>query len=304
MKYFLNTTKLFIVALLLVSCGSNSDKTNNLSEKVEEAILELHPQNDAKFEADATKKVQQLVSENNYTSFDNLQSQKLDKIEENSEVLVDVSTPAKMNGNQIYTHLKERTLLIGASYLCDLCPNIHLKNASGYVINEDGVIATNYHVIEVKKGVNISGLFATDHEGNVYPVTKILAASQSNDLAILQVNTNGKKLKVLPFAEEELIGSDIYVMGKPFSNNFFMTKGIVSRKYISERDDEVKIAITAEFAQGSSGGPVVNENGQLIGMVSGTIMNYSNGSKEHGDLQLVIKEVIPVSVLNTYVKRN
>jgi len=303
MKNSLKTTFLFVIILVLISCSNKTNKSNSVSQNSEKAITELHPQHSSKFIADATKKVQQLISENNYTSFNNLQSQKLDRIEENSEVLVDVSTPAKMNGNQMYSYLKERTLLVGGSYLCNHCPNIHLNNASGFVISEDGVIATNYHVIEVKENMDISGLFATDHEGNVYPITKILAASQSNDLAILQVNTGGKKLKALPLAEEELMGSDIYLMGNPFSNTFLMTKGIIGRKFISERDGEVKIAVTAEFGPGASGGPIVNENGQIVGMVSAIEMKFANGSPQ-GGVQMILKEAIPVSVLNKYVKRN
>ena len=303
MKYLFKITLLFVVTLVIVSCSNHTDKKNTDSQNNEKAIFELHPQFSSKFNVDATKKVEQLVRENKHTPFENLQFQKLDRIEENSEVLVDVSTPAKMNGNQIYTYLKQRTMLVGSSYLCDRCPNIHLNNASGFVISEDGVIATNYHVIEVKDSFETSGLFATDHKGNVYPVIKILAASQSNDLAILQVDTNGKKLKVLPFAEQELMGSDIYLMGNSFNNIFMMTKGIIGRTYLSERDGQAKIAVTAEFGQGASGGPIVNENGQIIGMVSATTVHYTNGSKEYGDLQFISREAIPVSVLNNYVNR-
>jgi len=299
-----------LLFLALASCneGENQSEKGLVNEVKKESatiapIVEKQPQT-SKFIENVTHKAQQLIVNRQYTPFRTLQSQKMDRMEENSEVSIDTSTPSKMNGNQMYYYLKERTLLIGASYLCDRCPNVHLSNATGYVINEDGVIATNYHVIDVKQGIDISGIFAADSEGNVYPVTKILAASQSNDLAILQVDTNGKKLETIPFAEEELIGETIYLMGHPFSKSFFMSKGIIGRKYISDLDDEVKIAITAEFGQGASGGPVVNENGQLVGMVSGTHMEYTYGSKEHGDLQMIIKEAIPVSVLNNYVTRN
>ena len=303
MKHILKFT-FFFVTLFLFSCSNNSGKGNSVTNNLSEQLLEQHPQHSSKFISDATKKVQQLINENKYTPFDVLQSQKLDKIEENSEVLVDVSTPNKMNGNQIYSYLKERTLLVGTSYLCNRCPNIHLNNASGFVIHEDGVIATNYHVIEVKEGMNVSGLFATDHEGNVFPVVKVLAASQSNDLAILQVDTGGKKIKALPFAEEELMGSDIYLMGNPFGNTFLMTKGIIGRKFISERDGELKIAVTTEFGPGASGGPIVNTNGQIIGMVSAIEMKFANNHSRQGGVQMILKEAIPVSVLNKYVKGN
>ncbi|MGY0408264.1 MAG: S1 family peptidase [Polaribacter sp.] len=243
--------------------------------------------------------MQDLIVHNNYTPFLVLQQQKLNKIEENSEVLVDQSMPEKMNGNQLYYYLKERTMYIGKSYLRD--GNINLMGASGYVINKEGVIVTNYHVIEVKDEVDISGIFASDSAGNVYPVTQILAASQINDLAILKIDTKSKKIKNIPFAGNELMGEDIYMMGHPYNNLFFMSKGIISRKYISDRDDGVKIAVTSEFGQGASGGPIVNQNGQLVAMVS-AVRPHLAGYGNKGPTLMVSREAIPVSVIKDYVK--
>lgn len=302
-KYYL---LVIFFAVLTIGCKNNGKEkqTEHDSNPQSEGIKETHVEKSSTFVDEATKETQKLISENRYTPFDVLQKQKLDRIEENSEVLVEISKPVKKTGNELYYHLKERTMLIGSSYLCERCPNVHLNTASGFIIHEDGVMVTNYHVIEVKEGLDISAIFAIDYEGNAYPVSKILAASQSNDLAILQLDTNGKKLKTLPVAETELMGEDVYMMGHPFGNTFFMSKGIIAKKYINERDGEPRMAITAEFGQGASGGPVVNEYGQVAGIVSATYMHYTNGSKQHGDLQLVVKEAIPVSVLNNYVKRN
>lgn len=298
-----NYSIVLLLAFVFLGCKQNNqEKQAGIEKSSVEAIKEVTVQKSSTYIENITKKVQSLVGKNDFTPFDELQMQKLDRIEENSEVLVDVSIPSKKNGNQIYYHLKESTLFIGSSYLCDKCPNIHLNNASGFVIHEDGVIVTNYHVIEVNDNINISGIFAADSEGNVYSVSKILAASQSNDLAILQLDTKGKKLKALPIAEEELMGETVYMMGHPYSNLFFMSKGIASRKYISERDNEIKIAVTAEFGQGASGGPIVNEHGQLVAMVAG--VHPHNAAGNGSPTLLVTREAIPVSILNKYLKRN
>lgn len=293
----------FITVLILLTtmaCQENKSPVN-----LKKGALPKHvnqAQESSKFVNQFTSKAQDLISKNKHTSFQTLQSQKLDRIEENSNVIVSSASGAKMNGNEIYNYLKERTVIIGSSYYCNQCPNLHLTNATGFVIHEDGIILTNYHVIEVRKGLDVSAVFVSDNKGKVYPVEKILAASESNDLAIIQVDTKGEKLKANVFAEEEMMGEDVYMMGHPFGHSYFMSKGIIARKYISELDNETKIAITAEFGQGASGGPIVNELGQIVAMVSGTHMKYTNGSKQHGDLQLLIKEAIPVSVLRDYVK--
>jgi len=295
---FLFKTIVIVCSLAVISCQTESEG----GQKNNEVISTPMAQKESQFVNSITKEVSKIIGSQQYTTFSDLQMQKLDRIEENSEVVLTASESSKLTGNQLYYNLKERTMLIGSSYLCDRCPNIHLNNATGFVVHEDGIIVTNYHVIEVKEGVDISGVFATDAEGNVYPVTKILSASQSNDLAVLKIDTKGKKLKYLPLAKEELIGEDVYMMGHPFSNYFFMSKGIVSKEYISERSGETRMAITAEFGQGASGGPVVNQFGEIVGVVSATYMNYTNGSKSKGDLQLVVKEAIPVSVLHQYFK--
>lgn len=297
--------KLFAVCcfgfLLFFNCKEGVEVKNKESQPVANRndIVETKPIHDSKLISNSTKKVQELILKNDFTPFLVLQQQKLDRIEENSEVVVDELIPDAMTGNQLYHYLKERTMYIGSSYLCERCPNIHLMNASGYVINEEGVIATNYHVIEVKDDVNISGIFATDYEGNVYPVTQILAASQANDLAILKIDTKGKKVKHIPFAKTELIGEDIFMMGHPYNNLYFMSKGIIARKYISERDDETKVAVTCEFGQGASGGPIVNTNGQLVAMVSGVHPHHASGN--HGPTLMVTREAVPVSVIKNYV---
>jgi len=291
-----------LLVLILIGCQDNK-KTGgashaNLNNKTEE---NNHLQHSSVFINRFTEKVQNLISENRHTSFDELQSQKLDRIEENSDVSVSTFAGEKMNGNQIYNHLKERSVVIGSAYYYQQNPTLQLGNASGFVIHEDGIICTNYHVIEVKKNVDVIGVFVSDAVGNVYAVVAVLAASQSNDLAILKVDTKGKKIPALALAEEEMMGEDIYMMGHPFGHTYFMSKGIVGRKYVSELDSENKIAITAEFGQGASGGPIVNDCGQIVAMVSGTHMKYTNGSKEYGDLQMIIKEAIPVSVVWNYV---
>ncbi|UMB52505.1 serine protease [Lutibacter sp. A64] len=294
---------ILLLILITFSCKNNNQKHQNKTSEIAttEVIKEVNVLKSSTYITNVTKKVQNLIGENNFTHFNQLQMQKLDRIEENSEVIVNTSTPILKNGNQMYYHLKESTLYIGSSYLCDRCPEIHLNNASGFVIHEEGVIVTNYHVIEVKDNINVSAIFAADSNGNVYPVSKILAASQSNDLAILQLDTKGTKLKALPMAEEESMGETIYMMGHPYNNLFFMTKGIVSRKYLSERDSEVKIAVTTEFGQGASGGPIVNEHGQVVAMVAG--VQPHNASGNQGPTLMVSREAIPVSVLNKYIRK-
>jgi S1-C subfamily serine protease len=300
-----NTYVLALLAFIFWGCGLNNNKVVNATNPaIKKGILELHPRNDMQFIIAAEKKTHQLILENRHTPYSELQKQKEDRMEKNSEVLISTSKPEKMNGNQMYFYLKERTMLVAMAYKCTKCPNTHLVPASGYIISEDGVVVTNWHLFEPMEGMKMEGVFAVNSEGKVYPVTKVLSASKTNDIAILQLDTNGEKLKSLPFAEDELVGQDIYMMGHPAERTYTMTKGIITRKYIDEFDKEPRIGVTADFAQGASGGPIVNDNGQLAGMVRATFSLYTgDGTKENGEIQMVVKQVIPVSVIHKYVKQ-
>jgi S1-C subfamily serine protease len=296
----------FLSLFVFISCSENNKKDNKRDQipvvknttKHNSVILEDKPQHSSQFINNFTAKVSGLISTNEFVSFSKLQQQKLKNIEEKSNVKVSRIKPKKMSGNELYFYLKERNLVVGAAYKGQF-ESIYLSLASAYVISEDGTIATNYHVIDVREDMSIIAIFVSDKDGNIYPVTEVLSSSQANDLAILKIDTKGKKLKALPFAKEELMGEDIYMMGHPFNNTYFMSKGIIARKYISERDMEARIGVTVDYGQGASGGSIVNQNGQLVAMVSSTYIERVNGN---GLVQMVIKEAIPVSTLWNYIE--
>jgi len=291
------------LSLILGFSGCNSPK--NIS-KNDDTIIDIateETENSSAFINAATKEVAKLVEANKHIPYEKITESKLKNSEVNSGVEINYTSASKKTGNQIYHKLQNSTLYIGSSYLCNKCPNVHLSAATGFVIHEDGIAVTNYHVISSTEDVEQYGIFAIDHEGTVYCVKEVLSASKTNDLAIIKLETQGKKLEALPLAQTELVGEDVYTMGHPFRNTFLMTKGIISRKY-GTSEEKRRISITAEFGQGASGGPVVNDSGQVVGVVSATRAHYSNNSKQKGDLQLMTRIVIPVSQINKYVKQN
>lgn len=295
----------YIIYLSLIlgfySCHSTKQTSETIETEVE--ILDDESENGSEFVNAASVAVDKLVAANAHTPFTKLVEDRTKNFEVNSGVKIIHTKSDKKTGNQMYHHLQKSTIYIGSSYLCDKCPNVHLSGASGFIIHEDGIIVTNYHVIAPRDSIKFDGLFAIDHEGTVYVVTEVLSASQANDLAILKVDTKGTKLNALPLAETELVGEDVYMMGHPFENTFFMTKGIISRKYVNFDKSKTRMTITADFGLGASGGPVVNDSGEVVGVVSSTYANYSGGGTKHkGDLQLLLKIVVPVSQLNKYVK--
>ena len=212
-----------------------------------------------------------------------------------------VDAPAKKSGkfpsHELYGRCKSSVLMIGRIYKCDKCTKWHVGSASAFAITSDGIIATNYHVVENKDGATLG---AMDLSGKTYPVTEVLAASKADDVAILRLK--GARLTPLPLAGEAApVGSAINVISHPDGRYFTMTKGDVSRYYLSRAKNMTapRMAITADYAKGSSGAPVLNSEGEVVGMVSATnSIYYSKVKGQNQNLQMVIKSCIPVAAIN------
>lgn len=223
----------------------------------------------------------------------------LQPVQKNKEVL----TPA-----QIADKIKISTVLFTTVYKNTLTHAHPPGVASGYIIGEEGICVTNYHVIRnytnIKKH-NVS-LQVMTADKKVYPVIEVLAASKEADLAILKVNTNGDLLVPLPLGDAAIVGDPVFVMSHPRKRLYYFTSGIVSRNYMKPvaKAKGVKLPqmnITADYAAGSSGAPVVDNKGNLIGTVSTTNSIYYK-EKEKENLQMVVKGTKPVILLKKMVR--
>ena len=144
---------------------------------------------------------------------------------------------------------------------------LHIKTqkkayyGSGFVVGE-GLIATCEHVI---KGM-VSGTVESVLDEKEHLLTEILAVSERHDLAVVKVE--GFAAPVLPLGDSDTVqvGETVFVVGNPKK-----LKGTFSEGIISGIRDERKgrmIQITAPTEVGSSGGPVLNSKGEVIGVYS------------------------------------
>jgi S1-C subfamily serine protease len=213
-----------------------------------------------------------------------------------AKVAITEKKPSRFSSDEIYERCKSSVLMIGRIYKCDKCTKWHVGSASAFAITSDGIIATNYHVVENKDGATLG---AMDLSGKTYAVSEVLAASKSDDVAILRLK--GAKLTPLPLAGEAApVGSAVNVISHPDGRYFTMTKGDVSRYYLSRAKNMTapRMAITADYAKGSSGAPVLNAEGEVVGMVSATnSIYYSKVRGQNQNLQMVIKSCIPVEAI-------
>ena len=143
--------------------------------------------------------------------------------------------------------------------------------ATAWAAAADGVLVTNWHVFTDLEKDEAFG--ACDRDGNVYPVTDFLGGDKTADVAVFRVAAKG--LTPLPvsigYAE---VGSWVGAISHPGDLFYLYTQGTVTRYSTNKTDDgqrERWMGLTAEFASGSSGAPVLNKCGAVVGMSASTI---------------------------------
>lgn len=145
-------------------------------------------------------------------------------------------------------------------------PNVQISTGSGVIINENGYIVTNNHVIEDAKDIEI-----TLHDNRTYKA-KVIGTDPTTDIALLQIKE--KNLPYLAFvnSDDVKVGEWVMAVGNPFSLNSTVTAGIVSAKArninINHEQYAVESFIQTDAAinPGNSGGALVNLDGGLIGI--------------------------------------
>jgi S1-C subfamily serine protease len=134
---------------------------------------------------------------------------------------------------------------------------------SGFIVSH-GRIATNHHVVE---GMNEAYVVFSD--GGVKPVSKVVADSTQQDLIVLTVETGSRA--PLVFGDELSLqqGDSVYALGAPKGLELTFTNGIVSS--FRKSNAQFLIQTTAPIAPGSSGGPLFDRTGRVVGLTTSSL---------------------------------
>jgi putative serine protease PepD len=150
---------------------------------------------------------------------------------------------------------------------------------SGFVVSKDGLIVTNDHVVEGASQVQVK-IGTSD---SAQPAT-VVGADPSRDLALLKVDASNLPTLTLGDSSSVSVGDPTYAIGNPFGLDHTLTTGIVSALQRSlQAPDGAKIsgAIQTDAAlnPGNSGGPLIDADGQVIGVNSQIQTGSSNGAE-------------------------
>ena len=149
-------------------------------------------------------------------------------------------------------------------------PPVDARNGlcSGAVINEQGHILTNFHCVYEQKTLLM--YYWDEEDWHEYKV-EVIGIDPLADLAVLKVIGLKRKVPYLKFADNEGIypGAEVFALGHPMGMAWSLSKGIISSIERYARHPYVKsIQIDAAINKGNSGGPVINEKGEVVGIAS------------------------------------
>jgi serine protease Do len=133
---------------------------------------------------------------------------------------------------------------------------------SGFVVESDGVIVTNHHVVGSATALDVAL-----QDGRHFTDVTVLRLDEQNDLALLSIPAKG--LPVVPLATKEVrIGARAIAIGSPLGLEYTLTEGIVSA--LRKTEGTQFLQMQTSIAPGSSGGPLFNDRGELIGVNTAT----------------------------------
>jgi len=169
---------------------------------------------------------------------------------------------------------------------------------SGFILNKDGLILTNNHVINNAQRVEVK--LSNKHTYKA----KVLAVDKGHDLALLKIdNATDLVPAVLADSRGLTVGQRVYAIGNPFGLQGTMTRGIISaiRSVRGPEQNPIEDAIQTDAAvnPGNSGGPLLNSRGEVIGI---TTMIASNGADQSSGVGFAIPINTAKAVLSDFEK--
>jgi serine protease Do len=162
---------------------------------------------------------------------------------------------------------------------------------SGWIIDENGIIVTNYHVIEGAKSIIV-----TLSDGRTFTVDpNTVVTDEQNDLAVLRINAGKLTAAIIGDSSKLRVGDWVVAMGNPLGLGISAKEGIVSRLDVSltvgSQILSDLIETSAAINPGNSGGPLVNMRGEVIGITSAKV---SSVGVEGLGYAISINEAIPI----------
>ncbi len=138
-----------------------------------------------------------------------------------------------------------------------------IAQGSGFVISNDGVILTNYHVI-----AEGSSAVVKLPDGTLYVVDGVLASDKIRDVAVIKAHGSNFRTLTLGNSDQLQVGEEVVAIGNPLSLESTVSNGLVSGIRTVEEEGGKFLQVTTPISPGSSGGPLFNMAGEVVGITT------------------------------------
>lgn len=282
----LNPFSVVIAGLMLGGCASTPDKEAPAPIQPEPAVI-----NDRQIVGQMTAKVTEMMDSGSVVEMKTL----IDKLKKEPKAKLQLSDAGVASVDEA----QKAVVVVGGIYKCDRCPDWHVAPASGFLIAEN-LVVTNYHVVDNPER---SGLAVRLFDGRMFMVDDVVASSRRYDLAVLRLPNTG--IKPIALGLSAPVGAKVDLISHPNRKFYTLSEGRVARYFVIQRNRRPvsAMAITADFGKGSSGAPVLNEDGQVVGIAASTeSLYYTENEGIQKNLQMVFKNCVPVSQLRELIE--
>jgi len=138
-----------------------------------------------------------------------------------------------------------------------------VAQGTGFLVSTDGRIVTNYHVI---KGASSAIVKLPD--GAFFDVDGVVAFDKARDLAVIKAHGQNFRVVILGDSDRIQVGEEVVAIGSPLSLESTVSNGIVSAIRTIEKEGGKFLQVTTPISPGSSGGPLFNMAGEVVGITS------------------------------------
>lgn len=205
-------------------------------------------------------------------------TQVLEGVREPSVETTPVKTGAQLTPAQVYAQNVNSTVGITTSVSTNYWgyQSTSAASGSGFILTQDGYVLTNYHVIEHSDSITVSA-----YDGTAYQA-RLVGYDQSNDIAVLKVESTGLTPVVLGDSDLLSVGDPVVAIGNPLGElTFSLTSGAISAKdrQITMQSGSTMHLIQTDCAinSGNSGGALFDLYGQVVGITNAKYSSSSMG---------------------------
>jgi S1-C subfamily serine protease len=140
------------------------------------------------------------------------------------------------------------------------------------------------------------------HDESIHPIESVALIDEEADLAVIKIAA--RELTFLPIAmDAPAPGVPVSVLSHPNGHYYVLTRGVISRVLDESAPPRDRLQITAPFAIGSSGAPVINDFGNIVGMALSTETIYAD-PQDQKNPQLVIPTCAPAAAIRAALESN